>query len=86
MREKVLIIKNRDRSDYQFDTHKLIDLAGADYLTDKDDILVIFFGPITSPKVTLWGAVNITKAINYDNLPGLVQNQMQTFISSLKFK
>ena len=57
MREKVLIIKNRDWSDYRFDTHKWIDLAGADYLTDNDDISVIFFGPITSPKVTAgeWG-------------------------------
>ena len=49
---KVPIIKNRDRSDYRFGTHKWIDLAGPDYLTDNDDISVIFFGPITSPKVT----------------------------------
>ena len=27
-------------------------MAGADYLTDNDDISVIFFGPITSLKVT----------------------------------
>ena len=54
MRDKVPIIKNRDRSDYQFDTHKWIDLAGADYLTDNDDFSVILFGPITSPKVSLY--------------------------------
>ena len=48
-----LKFKNRDRSDYRFDTHKRIDLAGADYLTDNDDISVIFFGPITSPKVSV---------------------------------
>ena len=45
-------MKNRDWCDYRFDTHKWIDLAGADYLTDYDDISVIFLGPITSPKVT----------------------------------
>ena len=44
---------NRDRSDYRFDTHKWIDWAGADYLTDNDDISVFLFGPITSPKVTM---------------------------------
>ena len=52
MRDKVLIIKNRDRSEYRFDSHKWIDLARPDYLTDNDDISVIFFGPITSPKVS----------------------------------
>ena len=52
MREKVPIIKNRDRSDYRFDTHKWIDLARADYLTDNDDFLVIFLGPMSLPKVT----------------------------------
>ena len=54
MRDKVPIIKNRDRSDYRFDTHKWIDLAGADYLTNNDDISVIFFGPMLSPKVSSW--------------------------------
>ena len=44
MHDKFPINKNRDRCDYQFDTHKWIDLAGADYLTDNDDISVIFFG------------------------------------------
>ena len=39
---KFLIIKNRDWCNYRFDTHKLIDLAGADYLTNNDDISVIF--------------------------------------------
>ena len=42
MRDKFPIIKNRDRCYFRFDTHKLIDLAGADYLTDNDDIVVIF--------------------------------------------
>ena len=31
-----------------------IDFTGADYLTDNDDISVIFFGSITSPKVTMY--------------------------------
>ena len=44
MCKKVPIIKNRDQSDYRFDTHKWNDLAGADYLTDNDDISVIIFG------------------------------------------
>ena len=51
MRDKVPIIKIRDRSDYRFDTHKWINLAGADYLTDNNDISVIFF--IKSPKVKM---------------------------------
>ena len=46
MREKVTIIKNRDQSDYWFDTQKLIDFSGADYLSDNNDISVIFFGPM----------------------------------------
>ena len=44
MREKVPIIKNRDRSEYRFDTHKGIDFAGADYLTANDEFSMnIFF-------------------------------------------
>ena len=39
-----MVYINRDRSDYRFDTHKWIYLAGADYLTDNDDISVFFFG------------------------------------------
>ena len=44
MREKVQIIKNRDPSEYRFDTHKGIDFAGADYLTDNDEFSMITFG------------------------------------------
>ena len=36
--------KNRDQCDYRFDTHKWIDLAGADYLADNDEFLMIIFG------------------------------------------
>ena len=43
MRDKFPIIKNRDRCDYWFDTHKWIDLTGADYLSANDDFLMIFF-------------------------------------------
>ena len=43
MRDKFPIIKNRDRCNYRFNTHKWIDLAGADYLTDNNDISVKFF-------------------------------------------
>ena len=35
-----------------FDTHKWIDLAGADYLSDNNYLSMIIFGAITSPKVT----------------------------------
>ena len=44
MRDKVPIIKNRERSDYRFNTHKWIDFAGADYLTDNDEFSMIIFG------------------------------------------
>ena len=52
MRDKFLIIKNRDRCDYRFDTHKWIDLAGADYLTDNDDILVTFLDRCNRRRLT----------------------------------
>ena len=71
MSEKVPIIKNRDRSDYRFDTHKRIDLAGANYLTDNDDISVIFFGPITLLKVTVAGGSVVEQSNASVRLPTL---------------
>ena len=44
MHDKVMIIKNRHRSDYRFDTNKWIDFSGADYLTDNDEFSMIIFG------------------------------------------
>ena len=37
----------------RFDKHKWIDFSGADYSSDYDYFLMIIFGAIISPKVTL---------------------------------
>ena len=42
----------------QFDGPKWIYFTGANSLTDNEDILVIFFGRITSPKVSVQGSNN----------------------------
>ena len=42
MRDKFPIIKNRDRWDYRLDTHKWIDLARSDYLSDNDEFSMFF--------------------------------------------
>ena len=36
------MIKKRDQCKYQFDSHKLIDFSGADYLSDNDEFSMFF--------------------------------------------
>ena len=36
----------------RFNTHKWIDFSGVDYLSDNDEVWMIFFGAIRSPKVS----------------------------------
>ena len=46
------MIKKRDRCKYRFDGPKCMNFSRADYLSDKDEFLMIFFGAIRSPKVS----------------------------------
>ena len=71
-----LMIKKRDRCKYQFDGCEWINLSGADYLSDNDEFLMIFFGAIRLPKVIIYCTFPL-----YRDFPGLTNERRTTHIA-----